>query len=273
MQRTRNHPGEDPYDSQIPQYSLTKTLLVWAAAAIPMGVLGWIVAPSVASTSGKPGFERLAVLALGLIWQCVLVLLLLYQEAGTLRWSAISQRLWLQAPRTPQTGEPRRWLWCWLIPLAVVTAIYQLRMMGVLQKVWVSLFPFLAEPAGFSFGSSLNDPVVRSQLVDNWGVLLLLVVSGLFNTVLGEELLFRGLLLPRMSGTFREWDWAANGVLFGSYHLHQPWGMLGSAIQGMFLFALPSRYFSSSWFGIVAHSGQTVYFTVLMLGLVLGLAR
>jgi hypothetical protein len=49
--------------------------------------------------------------------------------------------------------------------------------------------------------------------------------------------------------------------------------MLGSAIQGMFLFALPSRYFRSSWFGIVAHSGQTVYLTVLMLGLVLGLAR
>ncbi|MBN1306015.1 MAG: hypothetical protein JXA13_16380 [Anaerolineales bacterium] len=33
------------------------------------------------------------------------------------------------------------------------------------------------------------------------------------NTVLGEELLFRGLLLPRMQGVFGKWDWLANGLL------------------------------------------------------------
>jgi membrane protease YdiL (CAAX protease family) len=46
-----------------------------------------------------------------------------------------------------------------------------------------------------------------------------------FNTVLGEELLFRGLLLPRMNGAFRRRDWLANGVLFAAYHLHMPWVM------------------------------------------------
>jgi membrane protease YdiL (CAAX protease family) len=40
-------------------------------------------------------------------------------------------------------------------------------------------------------------------------------VLAVFNTVLGEELLFRGLLLPRMNGVFGERDWLANGVLFG----------------------------------------------------------
>ena len=37
-----------------------------------------------------------------------------------------------------------------------------------------------------------------------------------FNTVLGEELLFRGLLLPRMNGVFGRRDWLANGVLFAA---------------------------------------------------------
>jgi len=37
-------------------------------------------------------------------------------------------------------------------------------------------------------------------------------------------------------------------------------------------YALPSRYFHSSWFGIVVHSGQSVYLTFLILGLVLGRA-
>ena len=44
-----------------------------------------------------------------------------------------------------------------------------------------------------------------------------------FNTVLGEELLFRGYLLPRMNGVFGRRDWLANGVLFAAYHLHVPW--------------------------------------------------
>jgi membrane protease YdiL (CAAX protease family) len=109
-------------------------------------------------------------------------------------------------------------------------------------------------------------------LAGAWGILGLFGISALFNTVLGEELLFRGLLLPRMSGVFGKWDWAANGVLFGLYHLHQPWMIFSSMLEGVFLFAFPSRYLKSSWYGIIAHSGQSVFFCFLILGLVLGLA-
>ena len=107
-------------------------------------------------------------------------------------------------------------------------------------------------------------------MVGAWGVLVLFAVPAVFNTFLGEELLFRGLLLPRMNKVFGKWDWVANGILFGLYHLHQPWGMLD--LGGLLFFALPSRLFRSSWFGIIAHSGQSIFFLFLMLGLVLGLA-
>jgi hypothetical protein len=93
--------------SSIPQYSLKQILLIWAAAAVPMAILGWLVAPALAGNSQEPGFERLAVLTVGLVWQFVLVLYLLYREAGTLHWSELSQRLWLNTPRSPQTGERR----------------------------------------------------------------------------------------------------------------------------------------------------------------------
>lgn len=52
--------------SPIPQYSLRETLLIWAAAAIPMGILGWFVAPALALKLENPGFIRLAVLTVGL---------------------------------------------------------------------------------------------------------------------------------------------------------------------------------------------------------------
>ena len=91
--------------SAIPQYSLGKILLVWAAAAVPMAVLGWVVTPALARDPDNPGFDKLAILTVGLVWQFILVMLLLYQETGDLRWRTIRHRLWLNPPRDPQTGE------------------------------------------------------------------------------------------------------------------------------------------------------------------------
>jgi membrane protease YdiL (CAAX protease family) len=258
--------------SPIPQYSLGKTLLIWAAAAIPMGILGWFVAPALALNLEKPGFIRLAVLTAGLVWQFILVVFLLYRETGTLRWSTLRQHLWLTTPRSPQTGEMRGKLWWWLVPVILLTAIYEMFVGGIFSKLWVSIFPFFAEPQGFSLGAAFDTPEAKSQFVGAWGIFWLFLISALFNTFLGEELLFRGLLLPRMASVFGKWDWVANGLLFGLYHLHQPWGILSSAIGGILFYALPSRYFRSSWFGIIAHSGQSLFFAFLILGLVLGLA-
>lgn len=257
--------------TEIPQYSLGKILLVWAAAALPMAILGWIVAPALALGSDDPVFARLAVLAVGLVWQFALVMLLLYREVRTWRWSILRERLWLNAPRSPRTGEARRRLWWWLVPVTLLTAFFDLRVKASLDGWWVSIFPFLAEPPGWSLGSALATPEARSHLVGAWSTGGLFLLNALFNTFLGEELLFRGLLLPRMAGAFARADWVANGLLFGVYHLHQPWGIVSSMTHGILLFALPSRYFRSAWFGIAAHSGQSIFFAVLMLLLILGL--
>jgi membrane protease YdiL (CAAX protease family) len=257
---------------KIPQYNLFTILGVWAVAAIPMGILGWIVAPMLASEPGKPGLERLAVLTVGLVWQFVLVLMLLYREAGTLSWVTIKERLWIRAPQSAKTGERQDKLWLWVIPLLLLTAFFQLGISGIIKDVWTSAIPFFSEPSGFALESLFETPEGRAQMVGNWGMLILFMVSALFNTVIGEELLFRGVLLPRMNGLFGKWDWVANGVLFGLYHLHQPWSILSSAVSGCLFFAFPTRRLSSSWFGIIAHSGQSVLFSFLILGLVLGLA-
>jgi membrane protease YdiL (CAAX protease family) len=97
------------------------------------------------------------------------------------------------------------------------------------------------------------------------------VVLSVFNDFLGEELLFRGVLLPKMEGVFGRWSWVANGVLFGLYHVHQPWGMAANIISGAIL-AYPSQRFRSTWMAVIIHTVQNVFFLFLILGLVLGLA-
>ena len=89
------------------------------------------------------------------------------------------------------------------------------------------------------------------------------------NTALGEELVFRGLLLPRMQGVFGRFDWIANGVLFAVYHLHIPWVIPQTLLVDTFVLGYASRRYRSALVGIAVHSAQSVFFTVLLLGLVL----
>ena len=101
----------------------------------------------------------------------------------------------------------------------------------------------------------------------NWGLYARRCVMMVFNTVLGEELLFRGLLLPRMRAAFGRGDWVANAVLFGAYHLHQPWHIATSIAPAC---SWPTRRgkWRSAWLGIIIHSTQSVVLAALTLVLV-----
>jgi uncharacterized protein len=102
----------------------------------------------------------------------------------------------------------------------------------------------------------------------NWVWYVVFIALSLFNTVLGEEFLFRGLLLPRMRGAFGRWDWVANGILFAGYHLHMPW-TIPATLLDTFALSYPSRRYRSALFGIIVHSSQQVMVLALMLTLVL----
>lgn len=256
------------------QYSPAQILGVWAAAALPMALLGWVanplLAPYVDPAVGLRGTARFLVMTVGLMWQFALSLIIVYREAGNLRWPTIKERLWLNAPRDPKTGEPRRKLWLWLLLFVPLFPALAFTVGPVLSRLWVSIFPFLAEPQAYSVSEFMSSPETRARLVGAWWFFGLFVVLAVFN-IFGEEFLFRGVLLPRMSGVFGRWDWVANGVLFGCYHLHQPWGILGGSVDSALVFALPARLFRSTWMSVIVHAGQSVFFGVLILGLVLGL--
>jgi uncharacterized protein len=60
-------------------------------------------------------------------------------------------------------------------------------------------------------------------------------------------------------------------VLFGFYHLHQPWSIPNAVVTGL-LYTFPAYRFRSTWMAIILHSAQSVFFAFLVLGVVLGLA-
>jgi membrane protease YdiL (CAAX protease family) len=197
----------------------------------------------------------LLVLTAGLAWQFILVAVLVGREQGTLRWSTLREALWLRAPRSPRTGRRGGRLWLIVIPLTVAFAAE-------------SFIRALPHPDERNMGAFLESAAGQDFLHGAWGWFGLVVALGLFNTVLGEELLFRGFLLPRMNGAFGRRDWFANGILFAAYHLHAPW-IIPVTLLDTFILAYPTKRYRSAWIGIAVHSVQTVFVTLLVLALVL----
>src|SRR5215218_3223368 len=230
---------------EIPQHRRRAILAVWAAAALPMAALAWLVAPAAAdrlSGDGNlPTVKALTVcLMVGLIWQFVLVMALVHHEQRSLRWSTLREALWLRSPRSPRSGRIGGRIWLVLIPLALAFALANL------------LIPTFGAPDSRDLGSFLGSDAGQR----------------IFNGILGEELLFRGFLLPRMNGAFGRGDWVANGVLFAAYHLHIPW-QIPVILLDMFTLSYSTKRYQSAWIGIAVHSSQSVFIGAIVLALVL----
>lgn len=254
------------------QYTFWQILGIWLAGGAPLWIFGWLVYPALSQRlpAVDTGLLWEKLLIIGLVWQFVLSMLILYREEGDIRISTICRRFWLNNPVSPRTGQKDNRLWWLLIPLMLLVAALELGLAPFLNDIWTKLFPFLAEPQSRSL-DALFAPEFRTRWIGAWDFFVLFVIASVFNNFLSEEFLFRGVLLPKMKGVFGRWDWVANGVLFGLYHLHMPWGIPGNIVFG-WLMAFVAKRYRSNWFPIILHNGQAFYFGFLILGLVIGLA-
>ena len=164
----------------------------------------------------------LVCLTAGLVWQFVLVVGLVWFEQRSLRWSTVRDALWLRAPRNPKSGKRGGKMWWIVLPLIVALAAEE-------------MIPTFTQPANRDFGTFIGSKAGHVFMHGSWGWFALILVEMIFNTVLGEELLFRGFLLPRMNGAFGDRDWVANGVLFAGYHLHEPWVIVPTVLVDTFV--------------------------------------
>jgi len=267
--RDQYHPAQDKdgfaLEQEKGQYTLRQILGIWALVTLPMVLLTWVVAPAVIPYSPlHPGITFWLLMIAGMAWEFVVALAILYRELGTLRWSVVRQRLWLQTPRDPKTDQPNARLYWWLLPLILYDGLVALGLAGYLDAPMVWLFPAL-RPAPFMEMSQLATPEFQGQ----WWILGITLVSFLFNYFLGEAFLWHGVLLPRMQGVFGKYDWVANAVLFGLYHLHKPWA-LPSIILTNLAYSWPARRFRSNWMAIAVHGAEGLPTLVMVLAVILG---
>jgi CAAX protease family protein len=259
-------PQELAMDYEKGQYTLWQILGIWLAGAAPMWILSWVVAPVIIPHSPlHPAMTYWLLMIEGMAWQFVLSLVIVYRELGTLRWNLICKRTWLQVPRDPKTEKPNPKLFWWLVPAIVFYGLVGFGLARYLDAPVGWLFPNL-HPAAYQDTNQLAALNLKGQ----WWLLGIAVASTLFNHFLGEEFLFRGVLLPKMQGAFGKYDWLANAILFGLYHMHKPWGIPTNIVQSLAQ-TLPAKRFRSNWMAIAVHGTEGILMLVGVLTLILGM--
>lgn len=223
-------------------------------------LLGWGLTPFEATTVAfTVPAAILVALALGF-----------YKRDGyPLVWSQLKARFRL----LPMKGK--EWLWA---VIAFVVTFLSVGALGVTAQLLIEAIPALAPPdffppwlkPGTNFSVDLFADYVEAPIQGNWGVAILFVVMLFFNIV-GEELWWRGYILPRQEKRHGRWTWVIHGVLWWLWHLaFYPWQVF--ALLPICL-ALPfvAQRLQNTWVALVIHL-QNGIVLFLILAMVLGLA-
>lgn len=187
-------------------------------------------------------------------------------EGNAFQWQSLAVRFRL----IRMSGKD--WLWT-LVLLAVSMALY----VGLgFSSQWLAQLPLLAPhplmPADFGPGAaSARVPGIFMEmpLAGQWWVALAFLAGWLLN-VFGEELWFRGYLLPRQELAIGTRAWIANGLMFGFNHIWQPWNLL-LIVPTSLLGAYVVQRRRNTWILIVMHGLMNLILVVAVVLNVVGI--
>ncbi|MFC1879020.1 lysostaphin resistance A-like protein [Chloroflexota bacterium] len=217
---------------EAPQDGLATIILMfaWPAAWFTLLIYGFgrLFIPEGGTT---PTWLLLQITVLGTGAELVAGLVLLRREGYPLRLSALRDRIRWHWPKG-------RKLWV-LAGVVFILGMSLSMMMGPVNRALASV-PGFAPPEWWPAAS--NPTIKISGAADvfpditldgNYLFVLLYFIIGLVFNIFGEEIYYRGYLLPRMRSVFGKWDWAANGLLFTLKHVYQRWLFPGILVGGL----------------------------------------
>jgi membrane protease YdiL (CAAX protease family) len=217
-------------------------------------------------------------------------------DVGSFSWKKLWQRLRLSAPRATSwfwaaalagfmfggnqadlVALVAAWFALWKEKagrswayIAVLAALLLKRNAGLLQPALESVRFF--EPSGFHrdfFSHFGPNDFMGVPLHGAWWVLFYYAAVFLVLNIGGEELWWRGYVLPRQELTFGKATWVIHGISWSAFHLFmQPtlWDTVRMSITGVAL-AFVAQHTKSTWPGIIGHSfGNLPFFLSLLSG-------
>jgi membrane protease YdiL (CAAX protease family) len=111
--------------------------------------------------------------------------------------------------------------------------------------------PALADPH-VSLTRTVLDQMAGGSIAGNWDVVLLYLVTFFFN-IAGEELWWRGYLLPRQELAFGKSTWLLHGLLWTAFHAFKWWDMIG-LLPVCLAISFSAQRLRNNWPALITHA-------------------
>ena len=228
---------------------LVGSLLLFGVPALGFSWSVLSVLPSLAR-QGYSNYTIFVVTFLGPLAVLFLTALAAYRiEGRPWTWASFAERMRLAGMNRQQ--------WLWTIGLVVGSFALQI-LIAPLARALQGI-PLISWPPEFGqFMASMEQGSVGLDLRGRWDVLAVVSIGlALFN-VGGEELWWRGIILPRQELALGNYAWVVNGVLWAAFHAFYHSTLAGflSYVPGTTLLAYVYWKRKSTWPGIIAHTIQ-----------------
>mgnify|MGYP004702340265 CR=1 FL=1 len=129
----------------------------------------------------------------------------------------------------------------------------------IMKGVELLIGEFSHSPAFMSF-----EPLSKGRY---W--LLLVWIPYWVLNILGEEFLWRGVMLPRQELAFGKHAWLIHGAGWGMFHIAFGWQMLLTLVPLVFILSWVVQKTKNSWVGVIMHAGLNgPAFIAISLGLI-----
>ncbi len=165
--------------------------------------------------------------------------------------------------------------WLWAIGGFIVTFL-SIGMLAGTALLLIRAIPAIAPPdffppwakPGVNFDTALFASYIGAPLRNNWGVVILFVVMLFFN-IAGEELWWRGYILPRQEKAHGRWTWLIHGLLWLFWHVvFYPWQIIALLPICLILPFIAQRR-QNTWVALIIHL-QNAIVLILILAMVFG---
>ncbi|HEX9892448.1 MAG TPA: CPBP family glutamic-type intramembrane protease, partial [Gemmatimonadales bacterium] len=189
------------------------SILLFGIPSLVFTFFLFVVLPAVAARGASPFVTFHAGFVLPLLLMLIAALVGYRLEGRPWSWAGIRDRFRLQRP------DRTTWLWTAGLVALLILLLPILPFTAAIQNAFAGIH-FYDQPAGYTaFMTGLTDG--ETQILGRpftWG-LLFYFLAGLFVfNILGEELWWRGFILPRQELAFGPRAWIIHGVLWTLFH-------------------------------------------------------
>ncbi|MDX1417940.1 MAG: CPBP family intramembrane glutamic endopeptidase [Candidatus Promineifilaceae bacterium] len=260
--------GAKPAQEALRPMSFKMSLLLWSIPTIIFVISFYGVIPWLESLGIPPMASFLTASIIPMAWMLTAALVGYHKVEGRPSTrSAFSRRMRFPKPRLKDVLLGIGVYLVGLVGLVLLTRVVHLLINGGLLPIPQNL-PLFLDPRATISGASL-DAAAGGTMRGQWELVILYLVYLFFN-IAGEELWWRGYILPRQELRHGQWTWVMHGTLWAFFHLFKWWDIL--AILPLTLaMSFSAQRLRNNWPAAIAHLLGNLSFFLLILAGVLGL--